>query len=202
VAGLARDDINRARLIREILPISLEVSNGMGASQLTIDPSPKVVQTLGACGGDEALLSAEAVARQAELRSQADEEQRAEDAQAAERVAQRDAQIAEQAERDKQAIDAALAETRDHCRRYGVSLRYGSGANVDCDSDFPAEVGAFNEAIDAIFAVPTKHGILCASRGTRADLVNLANQHGLDAAGSYVQQNWCGNLIKIDRPAD
>lgn len=198
--GLSPEVLNVARQVKDMLPLSVEVMNDMGTSELVIDPSNQVVQTLRACGGDNDLIPAEAIA-QLQVKKQAQEQkqqeqQAAEDAQASERAAQ-------QAESAKEHEAAAHAELAQDCRSHGVVMHYVTGGAPDCASQFSGEFGAFNADVDAIFAVAAKHGFLCAGRGTRADVVRRANQVGLGAAQAMVQQEWCSNLLKVDvSPAD
>jgi hypothetical protein len=190
--GVNANDINFVRVVRDMLPLSLELNNSLGTSEVVIDPSPQVLQTLRVCGGDSDLVAPEAVARLQEEKLQQEEQKRAAEEQAA-------AQAAQQAEHAQAQEAEARAEIGLQCRSNGDARQYLGGKKVDCTTDFPDEMAAFNAEIDAIFAVPTKHGFLCSSRGTRDDLVNFANQRGLDAARAYVQQNWCGNLLKVDK---
>jgi hypothetical protein len=191
--GADPSDINVARVVRDMLPLSLELNNGMGASELVIDASPQVLQALQACGGDGDLVTPQAAARLLEETRAAAEHQKADDERAS-------AQAAQQAESNKAQEDADRAGIGSECRNKGSTTLYISGRRTDCTVDFPAETAAFNSDIDAIYAVAAKHGFLCSSRGSRDDLTRYASQAGLDAARTLVEQQWCGNLLKVNRP--
>jgi hypothetical protein len=191
--GADPSDINVARVVRDMLPLSLELNNGMGASELVIDASPQVLQTLQACGGDSDLVTPEGAARLLEETRAATENQKVEDERAS-------AQAAQQAESKKAQEDADRAGIGSECRNKGSTTLYIGGRRTDCSVDFPTESAAFNADIDAIYSVAARHGFLCSSRGSREDLTRYASQAGLDAARTLVEQQWCGNLLKVNRP--
>ncbi len=194
--GINGSEVNIVRVVRDMLPLSLELNNGMGASEIVIDPAPQVVETLLACGGDADLVPAETVARlQAEHAQQQAQEQAAKEAAEA-RAALEEAQQAEKAQAQ---AAAARADFGEQCRNHGDTDRYLDGRKVDCRTEFPEETAAFNAEVDAIYAVPKSHGFLCASRGMREDVASFAKRNGLEWARAHVRQDWCGNLVKMDK---
>jgi colicin import membrane protein len=79
LVGIIRNALNRARAVRDALPIALELNNTSGQYEIVIDASPEVGAVLSRCGGDRPIFDATAVARFRALQ-EADEEMRRRDA--------------------------------------------------------------------------------------------------------------------------
>lgn len=127
-------DINYARVVADMLPLSIEVNNGTGKHEIVIDPSPQVVQALGQCGGASDVIRQEGLARiQAadEAAKKADEDARFQKEQ---RTAKRQAETE--------------AENKDLCRNRGSAPIF----REMCVSQYPDEYAAYQQDIDQIVA--------------------------------------------------
>lgn len=131
---LNASDINYARVVADMLPLSIEVNNGTGKHEIVIDPSPQVVHALGQCGGASDVIRQEGLARiQAadEAAKKADEDARF----------QQEQRIAERQEETE-------ARNKDLCRNRGSASMY----REMCVSQFPDEYAAYQQDIDQIVA--------------------------------------------------
>ncbi|WP_448481678.1 hypothetical protein [Pseudoxanthomonas mexicana] len=131
---LNTDDVNYARVVSDMLPLSVEVNNGSGKHEVIIDPAPQVAQVLAQCGGTGDVVKPEGVAR-----IQAAEE--------AEKKADEEARLQEE-----QRLAARQAETdafnKDLCRNRGSHPMY----KAMCESKFPDDYAAYQQDIDQIVA--------------------------------------------------
>lgn len=126
-------DVNHARVVSDMLPLAVEVNNGTGKHELIIDPSPQVVQVLTQCGGTGDVLTPEGHSR---IQAEAEARQKASD------------EAKQQEEQRLAAMEAKTeADNKRTCRTRG-----GANNREMCESMYPDEYAAFQEAIDQLVA--------------------------------------------------
>ena len=163
---LSEGDINYARVVADMLPLSVEVNNETGKHEFVIDPSPQVVQALGQCGAKGDLVPAEVLAKvqaAAQAAQQASEEAKR----------QADARIAER-EAESEALN------RQYCRNRGSH----SSFKAMCEEKYPEDLAAFQEEIDQLLAIAKQKRC----KIERDEIEEHSAGAGIDAARSRIEQ--------------